>query len=283
VGLFQYRVLVPYLARPIYRLLVGHTGAWSAVALSMLIVNAACVSTALLFLLRIGRMLSLSATAALLASLLYLLNFNVANGQLIGYVDAGESLLYAVLIWALLSKRWYLLPLVGILGALAKEGFVPVATAFSLGWCLSGCLSDPGRRVKIVWPILLGIAGISSYAAIRWALSSGAVSMGGDFSTMTRGFHQPFDKSLTYGFIWLLPLALVRIREFPRDWIVATLCGLAAIAFLVSWTNSATGMVRYAFSLGGGLLSLSAALALEKMVSSQSGLPLARGSAGCRD
>src|SRR3954464_9518030 len=64
----RYRVLVPYLARPIYRLAAGHIGTWDPIWFSMLIVNSAFVAAAALMLTRLAAAVGLSAGSGLLAA-----------------------------------------------------------------------------------------------------------------------------------------------------------------------------------------------------------------------
>jgi hypothetical protein len=66
----------------------------------------------------------------MLGATLYLLNFATANIWLAGYVDASEGCFLMVLTWTLFSDRWWLPPLWGVLGALAKETFVPLSIAY---------------------------------------------------------------------------------------------------------------------------------------------------------
>ncbi len=78
----RFRILVPYLARPVYQLAKGHVGTWDPVMFSLLVVTAACVAlTAILLLLIVFDITGLYGTA-LVAALLYLLNFAVPNLRL---------------------------------------------------------------------------------------------------------------------------------------------------------------------------------------------------------
>src|SRR6266702_3812572 len=69
----------------------------------------------------ICRHLTGNAGVALFAAVLYLISFAVPNFQLAGLIDSGESLFMLALASLLLLRRWWLLPLCGIGGALAKE------------------------------------------------------------------------------------------------------------------------------------------------------------------
>ncbi len=96
----------------------------------------------------IGMRCGLPYATSLLGSTLFLLSFAVPNLTLAAYVDSGELLFLTLLSWSLLSGRWYLLPLWGILGALAKETFAPFALAFAVVWWLA---ERPWRFPRLIW------------------------------------------------------------------------------------------------------------------------------------
>jgi hypothetical protein len=129
------RPLVPWVARPIARLSAGHLPSWDPVAFGLLIASALFSATGALILLHIGRThAGLPAATALAGALLYFLNFAVHNKHLgCGLVDSGESSVMLALYWVLFSRKLFLLPVVGLVGALAKETFIPMAAIATLG------------------------------------------------------------------------------------------------------------------------------------------------------
>jgi len=58
-----------------------------------------------------GYRLTLSFSAALLGATLFLLNFCITNISLAGMVDSAEGCFLLVIVWSLLTGRWFLLPL----------------------------------------------------------------------------------------------------------------------------------------------------------------------------
>jgi len=85
----QFRVLVPYLAKPIYRAAQNRIGTWDPILFALLVVNAFFVAlTAVVIVVVVNRELA-SYTIALGSALLYLLNFAVPNLRLVGMIDAG--------------------------------------------------------------------------------------------------------------------------------------------------------------------------------------------------
>ena len=67
--------------------------------------------------------------------------------------------------------------------------------------------------------------------------------------------HSFLNRSSWYIVIWLLPLGLVRIREFPRPWGMAaglaTLCALGLNAYHSPEGGGGGGIGRYIFDIAG--------------------------------
>jgi len=137
-GKLCYRVLVPYVAKPFYWMARGWLKTWDPVYFGLLVANAFFTATTAFLLFMAGRRCGGNRAVALVASCLSLLNFNTANWWLAGLVDSGEGCALMLLTWALLSRRWWLLPIGGALGAFAKESFVPLAVVYVAVWWLSG-------------------------------------------------------------------------------------------------------------------------------------------------
>src|SRR5688500_20246253 len=77
----ELRVLVPFLARPIYRAVDGRVGTWRPEFLALLIVNSVFVAWAAVLLAGVGERATQSYVVGLTGSLLYLLSFNGDNVQ----------------------------------------------------------------------------------------------------------------------------------------------------------------------------------------------------------
>src|SRR5437870_7676961 len=133
---FGGRILVPYTARLFYFIVGSRLNTWNPVALSMLLSAALFCATTALLLVVVGLYVLGNLNISLLAATLYLLSFAIPNLQLAGLIDSGESLLMLALGWSLISRKWWLLPLWGVGGALAKETFLPFAVVFAIVWWL---------------------------------------------------------------------------------------------------------------------------------------------------
>ncbi|MGA9584763.1 MAG: hypothetical protein WBQ95_05500, partial [Terracidiphilus sp.] len=133
----SHRVLVPYLAKPIYWLTNNRLRTWNPVFFSLLIVNSIFTATSAFLLVVVGRRITGDYSTAMLAGFVYLADFAVSNFNLSGMVDSAVNCLLMAIVWALLSERWWLLPVLGLLGALAKETFVPLSLALTFSWWLT--------------------------------------------------------------------------------------------------------------------------------------------------
>jgi hypothetical protein len=259
-GHWRYRVLVPYLAKPIYHAAVGRLGSWNPVSFSLLVVNSAfCASTSAL-LIWVAQGFGLSWATGLLAAFCYLLNFQVANFQLAGMVDAGEAFLFVCLLFALQRRQWNALPVLGVLGALAKETFVPVAFLFAIGWAY--------RKKRMHWLQTGGMAvtGVTAVVAIRSMVEghlvtplqiAGAESaVSGSTDILRNALHTLESWSLWISFIWLVPLAIRGMASLPREVVSGSVLGLAGALALVVWRDSGPNGVRPLFDVAGPCLCL---------------------------
>jgi hypothetical protein len=83
---------------------------------------------------------------ALLAAFVFLANFMVSNHHLAGYVDSAIDFVLIAIVWRLLSGRWWTLVCWGVLGALAKETFVPLAVVLTTVWMIAEPRQEMGSR-----------------------------------------------------------------------------------------------------------------------------------------
>ena len=264
----QFRILIPYLARPIYRLANGHIGTWDPVMFALLLVNSFFVAlTALLLLVVCSRQLG-SYTVALGAALIYLLNFAIPNLRLVGLIDAGEGFFLMLLVFVLSRHLFWTLPLIGLLGATAKESFVPFLIVFTLTWWLVS--PSLRRRTAAVWIVASWCTALASLATLQWTITGvfrSPLRFAEDLHHGTAYFshfiHSLADRHLWYIFFWLLPLSLFRLGRLPRDWRIATAATCVAAFVLDAYYGGEPGTIgRALFSIAGPLLSASVALLL---------------------
>jgi hypothetical protein len=244
-----------------------------------------CATTACLVV-SIGARLFDDLGTALCGATLYLLSFNIPNLQLSGLIDSGEACFMAALVWTLFARRWYLLPLWGVLGALAKETFVPFAFVFALAWWLvearqSGLqlskaqpLNDDrlgNKKTELGWILALGIISMATVVAIhsriaghlRWPWEIAADSRAGVnyLAALWRCFSE---RSFWYVFGWLILLGIWRLRDFPKPWVAASIASSIVALMLGVFINSGGTVGRPMFDIMGSLLSLSVASFLVK-------------------
>jgi hypothetical protein len=272
---FRFRVLVPYLARFVESIAKGHTGTWDSLLFGFLVVNSIFVATAAFLISVMGEALLGNYSAALLAAALYLLNFAISNAQLAALVDSGEALFLMAVVVSMFYERWMLLPLFGVLGALTKESFVPFSILMVMVWLVVSPDDAHRRRNAVFVGAMIGaecvtIVAVQSVISGRlvwpWAFASSLNSHGNYAANL---FHSLADRSSWYVLIWLLPVGLVRILEFPRPWLAAaaaaSVCALGLNAFHSAVGGGGGGIGRYVFDSAGPLLCLSAAAWLTRL------------------
>lgn len=267
----RYRVLIPYLAKPLYWLVRGRVETWDPVFFSLLVVNSAFCAMSACFIVSLGRKMLGDYTVALLGASLYLLNFAVANAQLAGLVDAGEACLLLAVVWAMFNKRWWLLPIFGVLGALTKETFVPLSCAFAIVWWVSTLPRSSGRPWQVVWVAAMGMAGFSTIVVIQSVISRElvfpwdlAVTLRSQASYFPGLVNWVLNRSFWYIFVWLLPLGIWRLKYLPKTWVFASVAATSVALILGTWNNAGGNVARALFNIVGPPLSISVALLLTK-------------------
>lgn len=266
----RYRVLVPLLAKPFYWLANGRVGSWDPGLFGLLAANAIfCASTASL-LVGLGRRALGEPAVALLGAALFLLNFAVANLLLSGMVDSAEAFALTALAWALLHDRLWLVALLGPIGALAKETFVPLGLAFGLGWHVA-TRDGTARPDRVIAVGGMALAGLGTLVLLHsvvagefqgpWRLADLQRSQVSYLSGLVRSVG---DRGFWYVFGWLLPLGLPVLGRLPRPWIVASACAGVVGVLLGAWVDSQGNAGRPVFDAAGPLLSLSAASLLAR-------------------
>ena len=270
--IFRCRVLVPLIAKLFYLPLRARLRSVDPAVLALLIaVSLFCATTATL-LASIGESLTGQSAIALLASTLYLLNFDVVNLQLAGIIDAGESCLLLAVVWTLLApSRWRLLPVWAIIGPTAKETFVPFSTVLMLVWWLSAERRAADRQRRLLWiaaAILLSVASlimtrvlVIGHVIWPWSIAAELDSRTNYLASFWRCIS---DRNFWYVFGWLLPLGVWRLKALPRPWVLSS-AAMASTALLFGTYSDMQGTVaRPIFNTTGPLLSLSVALLLAR-------------------
>jgi hypothetical protein len=273
---FRGRILVPYVARFFYSLTNGHLGTWNAGFFALLVASSLFCATTACFVVAIGHKLSFDNSVALLGATLYLLNFAVSNLQLSGMIDAGEACFIAAVIWSLLTGRWYLLPLWGLLGALAKETFVPFATAIALCWLLVDWRQRKSGAGNFLWVASLAIMGMAAviavhskiYGQLRWPWN---FVVPGNVSFLTALWRCISERNFWYVFGWLIPFGVWRLRCFPRTMVIASVAAAVTAILLGALIDAGGSIGRSVFNVTGPLLSLSVASLISARTSSQTG------------
>lgn len=264
------RLLVPFVAKPFYRLAQHFLPRWNPVFFGLLVANSLFCATTACLLASIGDRLFSNHGMSLLAATLYLLNFAVPNEQLAGMIDSSESCLLLALTWTLLFNRWAWLPLWGVVGPLAKETFVPFACVFTLVWWMTAERHGEDRFKKAAWVIAMGATSVTTLIVVHSIIAGHTVWPWelARSTTVERNYFSAFWRTILghgfwYVFGWLLPLGIWKLKRLPREWVMASmLTGLTALALGIYKGIPVDNMARPIFNAVGPILSLSVAVLL---------------------
>ena len=266
-GHMRFRVFVPWLARPVYHLASGRSGSWDPVMLGLLFADSIFVAATAVLIVMMGIAELGSYPAGLVASLLYLVNFAVPNLRLAGLVDAGEGFFLLVVFWSLAESRFWPLPLIALVGALTKESFVPLAIVFSASWWLVMRKQLQSAVTSAVWIAGSWLVGLATITVLHWSITKQvesplafAASLGGNHDYLRQFFSALVDRNSLYIFVWLLPLGVPRLKQFPKSWLVSVAATSLLVFLLDAYYSGAPGTAgRALFTTAGPLLALSAA------------------------
>jgi hypothetical protein len=224
----------------------------------------------------IGNRLLNDLGTALFGATLYLLSFTIPNLQLAGLIDAGEACFMAAVIWSLLTGKWYLLPIWGVLGALAKETFVPFSCVFAFTWWLAEGREDKLRMAKrrwveFKWISALAIVGLATVMAVH-SVVAGQLKWPWNIAGQARApvnflvalWNCLTERSFWYVFGWLIPLGIWRLKYFPKPWLVASITTSGLAIMLGAYSGAGGTVGRAVFNIIGPLLSLSVALLIAR-------------------
>jgi hypothetical protein len=265
--MFRCRVLIPYVARPFYWFAQKFLRTWNAGFFGLLMANALFCATTACLIVSIGIRLFSDRGTALFGAALYLLSFTIPNLQLAGLIDSGEACFMAALTWSLLTGRWHLLPVWGLLGALAKETFVPFSCLFAFSWWLVERRQTGMHASKLKWIVALGLMGLSTVVAVHAAVS-GQFKWPWEIAALARApvnffiglWHVFSEQSFWYVFGWLIPLGIWRLKLFPKPWLAASLTTSVFAIILGAYSHAGGTVGRGTFDIIGPMLSLSVAL-----------------------
>ena len=271
--IFRCRILVPYVARPFYLFANTYLPTVNAGFFGLLMANALFCATTACLIASIGNRLIGDPGTALFGAALYLLSFTVPNLQLAGLIDTGEACFLTALTWSLLTGRWYLLPLWGLFGALAKETFVPFSCVFAFTWWLIERRQAGIQVSRLKWIVALGIVGLATVMAVHtavtgqlrwpWSIAGQARSSVNFFVAL---WHCLTERGFWYMFGWLIPLGVWRLKFFPRPWRAAAICTSILAIILGAYSNAGGTVGRATFNIIGPLLSLSVALLIARPI-----------------
>jgi hypothetical protein len=268
VGHWRYRVMIPYSAKPIYWLVKDRIGTWNPLSFSLLFINSLFCAASALTIILIGLKIIRDFAISLTGALLFLLSFTVSNGHLAGLVDSGETCFLLVMTLAMITNRWYYLPIIGILGAMTKETFVPLSGSLAIAFWFFDNKDTRQKKSSLYYIIIMVIMGLCSVITIRSIILGTIVwpweIIGQEkrsLNIIVSLFMNLIDKSFWYNYFWLLPFGVIFINYLPRPLLYAY-CFTAFITLLLgAWNNSGGGNIgRALFNIIGPAMNLSVAI-----------------------
>ena len=299
-GHVRFRVLVPWLAKPFYRLAQGRFAPWDPVLFGLLVADSLFVAGTAVLIVILGVILGDglgnrqmgSSAVGLVGALLYLVNFAVPNLRLVGLVDAGEGFFLLALLWSLSEFELWALPVIAVLGALTKESFIPFSIVLTSAWWFSvrpdrnidrndDRRNEDGNRGRshflpaAAWILTSWVLSLAAMIGLQWSISARFASPLQFGLSLHRGdgylghfASSLHDRNLWYIFLWLLPTAIPNLKRLPKAWLIPA-GATCAIAFVLdAYFGGAPGTVgRALFSIAGPVLSLSSALLLLRISS----------------
>jgi hypothetical protein len=265
----QYRILLPYMARPIYHLAENRLGTWDPIMFGLLVVNSLFVAGTVVLLAAVVSS-QMGYVVGLGSAFIYLLNFAVPNLRLVGLIDAGEGFFLMAVTWSLWEGELWILPILGFLGAMAKESFVPFLLVFTLSWWLYSRKANANPAASAAWTVASWVAAFAGVAVAQWIVLGVfrsplrfGLSMHHNTAYLSHFLHSLADRRLWYIFVWLLPLSLFRLRQLPAYWRFACLTtSITAFAMDAYYGGDPGTIGRALFTIVGPLLSASVALLL---------------------
>jgi hypothetical protein len=277
-GHVRFRVLVPWVARPFYRIARGRLASWDRVMFGLLAADSLFIAGTAVLIVVLGISLGSgeqrSSAVGLVGALLYLVNFAVPNLRLVGLVDAGEGFFLLAVLWSLAEDKLWALPGIAVLGALTKESFIPFSIVLMAAWWFS-TRSGRDRGQSHFLPDAAWILGswalsLMTMMGLQWSIAGGFVSPLAFAFALHHGHDylghfavSLSDRNLWYIFLWLLPTAIPNLKRLPRAWLISLGATCATAFVLDGYFGGAPGTVgRALFSIAGPALSLSSALLL---------------------
>lgn len=269
------RILIPMVAHVIYKVLPLKVGSWDTANFSLLIVNSFICSIIGIIIFYITLGIKGDSLEGLLASLLFFLNFAIPNYYLSSLVDSGECLFSLLLFLVMYNNKWFLLPVIGVLGVLTKETFLPVSFLFIASWLFVEWFETKKLNVRrIIYFVVFMILSVLTVIILK-SIIFNRLMFPWDYAKTLLKPHVAFASSnalseirrFFYVFIWLLPFSIMHFKNIPKIWRYSSLSSVIVIAFLSIWAGtSGAATSRYIFNYIGPMLCISSCWFMKDLV-----------------
>ena len=270
------RVLVPYLAQIIY-LKIPAIGSFNMVNFSLLVVNSFFTALSAMMILKMCYKITENFEYSIVASMFFLLNFNIINFYLVGYVDSAYGFVFLLLIYCLQFNKWGLLPFIAIAGCLIKEVFLPVASSLILGWLAYDCyMQKKIAPMNLITFILFVATGIIALISIDTYINKSSIYLYWEnILSVTNSVSVEFNTSslvsdlvrfiFTLG--WIIILAIPSLKKLPQNIVFSTAFACLVAVFLGWWAGvGGADYARFMFVPGAFLFSVASAISLSELL-----------------
>jgi hypothetical protein len=184
-------------------------------------------------------------------------------------IDSGEALCMALLTWALMRGISILPPVLGVLGAAAKETFLPLSAMFAVTWLFVEWQQGTLKRHMITSVAGMLVLAVSTQIAL-WSFWRGQLVLPTDIAnahTAPAPFLDGLWRGMTshellYAFAWLAPVGLCKLKSLCPSWVAASLVSGAGVILMGAWDDGRGNFTRALFNVCGPILCVSAALLL---------------------
>jgi hypothetical protein len=274
-GEYMGRLLLPYLGHLIY-LIVPAIGTWHMANFSLLLVNSFLTALSAMMILKISLRVTKNIEYSLVSCMFFLLNFNVINFYLVGSIDSGYGFSMLLVVYCLECNKWSFLPLIAIVGCIAKEVFLPIGSSMILGWLVYDFYRNKHIEIiKVASFILFMIAGAITVISLDIYMGGNTYLYWDDLIKRTNPAF--FDSNITsflsnsikfiFTIGWVLILAIPGLKKLPANIVISSIFSCSAAIFLGWWVGvGGADYARFIFIPGSFALSLASAISMLELL-----------------
>ena len=261
------RIVVPYIAHIVY-ILTPQIGSWNMALFAMMFVGSIFTSLNALLIYNLSNRILKNKSVALVAALLFLSNFVIPNFYLIGYIDAGYAFSFTCLIYLLLTKIYYLLPLLLVIACSIKETFLPIGSSIVFTWLVYEYISKKEANIQSLLFGAISILLAFVTVILLKSLTLETITMPWDYMGAMKNINYEtnlidylFNRSIRFFYAVgvILLLAIPFAKKVPKQLFYVTCVSCFTTIFLGFWIGiGGVGYARGIFSVASFHICFSA-------------------------